>query len=486
MLTIKIELIANRYHANPWNRAHVEGTVEWPPSPWRLLRAICAGGFASGATQAEIIPVVEKLAQSLPSFHLPIGTYLQTRSPRKDVSHTTDLFKMGKDVCDAYLNFDASDRTIWVQWSVVLAESEQLFLARCIAYCRYLGRREADAIWTIADSLNMPTANAIAKDSGTTKVACSDGNCEALLKSPYQMQAIEKRAVFPGLKWCNYHVEEMPTMGLRAPEFVYYRADIAISAQGKPLARSASYWADKLHQALARLGTPNFTGCDSSGAPLGSHTHTFVLPKLQDSEQGDELVGFELHSPAGFSEEEIEHLSKLRKLYARKNHLVIRVVGLASDRGETAQVWKSQTPFFLTRWPLTRNGKPRLIRGTNYQKDGPEHQALKSLCYLPQFQLSPKDCQFEERDEGLAMIKDSQIIAVSTAQRWPQSWRWRYDRQNGKRVGDSGYRLRLSFPKPVVGPIAIGYSAHFGLGMLRGCVGVRAGVSRLKAVALVE
>ena len=31
-----------RYHANPWDRAVNEGASEWPPSPWRILRALVA------------------------------------------------------------------------------------------------------------------------------------------------------------------------------------------------------------------------------------------------------------------------------------------------------------------------------------------------------------------------------------------------------------------------------------------------------------
>ncbi|MGB3293408.1 MAG: hypothetical protein WBB01_10515, partial [Phormidesmis sp.] len=133
MLTIKIELIANRYHANPWNRAHVEGAVEWPPSPWRLLRAIFAGGFAAGIAREDMQPVIGQLAAVLPSFYLPDSAYMQTRSPRKDRSDTVDLFHMGKDVYDAYLNFDQSDHTLWVQWPIDLSAEDQILLSRCIA-----------------------------------------------------------------------------------------------------------------------------------------------------------------------------------------------------------------------------------------------------------------------------------------------------------------------------------------------------------------
>ena len=40
--TLAIRFPLRRYHANPWDRAVNEGASEWPPSPWRLLRALVA------------------------------------------------------------------------------------------------------------------------------------------------------------------------------------------------------------------------------------------------------------------------------------------------------------------------------------------------------------------------------------------------------------------------------------------------------------
>lgn len=39
-LTISIRFLTGRAHLHPWQAHHSEGLVEWPPSQWRLLRAI--------------------------------------------------------------------------------------------------------------------------------------------------------------------------------------------------------------------------------------------------------------------------------------------------------------------------------------------------------------------------------------------------------------------------------------------------------------
>ena len=41
-LTISIRFLTGRAHLHPWQSHHSEGQVEWPPSQWRLLRAIVA------------------------------------------------------------------------------------------------------------------------------------------------------------------------------------------------------------------------------------------------------------------------------------------------------------------------------------------------------------------------------------------------------------------------------------------------------------
>ncbi len=41
-VTISIRFLTGRAHLHPWQTHHSEGRVEWPPSPWRLLRALVA------------------------------------------------------------------------------------------------------------------------------------------------------------------------------------------------------------------------------------------------------------------------------------------------------------------------------------------------------------------------------------------------------------------------------------------------------------
>ena len=48
MTRILFSFPGGRYHATPWGSHVNEGLVEWPPSPWRLLRPFIATAYDEG------------------------------------------------------------------------------------------------------------------------------------------------------------------------------------------------------------------------------------------------------------------------------------------------------------------------------------------------------------------------------------------------------------------------------------------------------
>jgi CRISPR-associated protein Csb2 len=42
MVIIEFSFPAKRFHTTPWGSNVNEGMVEWPPSPWRILRGLIA------------------------------------------------------------------------------------------------------------------------------------------------------------------------------------------------------------------------------------------------------------------------------------------------------------------------------------------------------------------------------------------------------------------------------------------------------------
>ena len=82
MLAIKFKFLAGGYHASTWGRrANDEAAAEWPPSPWRIVRALTAvwKQFLPDLSESEVSPIIEKLASERPKFHLPPAAVAHSR-----------------------------------------------------------------------------------------------------------------------------------------------------------------------------------------------------------------------------------------------------------------------------------------------------------------------------------------------------------------------------------------------------------------------
>ncbi|MBX3667966.1 MAG: type I-U CRISPR-associated protein Cas5/Cas6 [Rhodocyclaceae bacterium] len=145
MPTLLLEFPARRYHATPTGHHVNEGQVEWPPSPWRLLRALLSVGYTalqwpSGKPPVEARTLIEKLAGVLPEYRLPKASGAHSR-------HYMPLaaFKNGKEettlVFDTWAHIAAG--TLSVTWVVDLDAGEISLLKRLADSLNYLGRSES-------------------------------------------------------------------------------------------------------------------------------------------------------------------------------------------------------------------------------------------------------------------------------------------------------------------------------------------------------
>lgn len=146
MIAIAIRFSAGRFHATPWGRHVNEGTPEWPPSPWRLMRALVAtwkrkldgDPLCPGETVENLL---RKLA-SAPAFSLPPASTGHTR-------HYMPWFKKGPSdrtlVFDAFVAVDKRAE-ISVLWPEVNLDYIERTVLKQITDClSSLGRAES---WT--------------------------------------------------------------------------------------------------------------------------------------------------------------------------------------------------------------------------------------------------------------------------------------------------------------------------------------------------
>lgn len=145
METLLIEFPARRYHATPWGHHVNEGLIEWPPSPWRLLRALLAAGYTSGLWNGDGpgktgLSLLQKLAGVLPLYRLPTAIGAHSR-------HYMPIAKLKGGQEDKTMVFDTwaqvDSGTLAVQWDLALPREESVLLCSLVERLGYLGRSES-------------------------------------------------------------------------------------------------------------------------------------------------------------------------------------------------------------------------------------------------------------------------------------------------------------------------------------------------------
>ena len=139
MVLIELTFPGGRYHATPWGRHVNEGAIEWPPSPWRLLRALIAVYWRKrrDLDLATVRSLVDSLASTPPQYVLPDGAGAHTR-------HYMPLFKgEPKKVFDAFLHIEDGG-ALQICWpKTELDDAAREALGCLLAGVGYLGRAES-------------------------------------------------------------------------------------------------------------------------------------------------------------------------------------------------------------------------------------------------------------------------------------------------------------------------------------------------------
>lgn len=361
MLSLSLRFPAGRFHANPWGEHINTGAVEWPPSPWRLLRALIAVGHRKTAIAPEELCALIETLSPLPLYHIPNATTGHTR-------HYLRQYKAGDTsmVFDTFLAVDPGAEVL-VGWpGVSLPGHQEELLASLLEGLQYLGRAES---WVEA-SLNphwagrmpncVPVENAggegdgaerirlaaarkpdefadwlarerelrlqgLREEKGGRKVAPKDER-KALEDLPEDWWAalhcetadLQKQgwSRAPALRWVRYARPAGCIGSVRPPAGRTLRAAgtqphtvarYAIQSAVLPPVMKTIFIAERLKEALVRRTDPGKTG-DADALLAGhkegtsekrdGHEHAFYLPLDEDGDgRIDHLV---VWCPAGF------------------------------------------------------------------------------------------------------------------------------------------------------------------------------------------
>lgn len=415
MIAIALRFLTGRYHSTPWNRHVNEGAVEWPPSPWRLVRALVAAWkvcLPERLTEPEANRLLAKLA-SLPEFALPPATVGHTR-------HYMPWFKKGPDdrtmVFDAFVAIRPEDEVVLVWENADLDLSEQAALADLLQGMGYLGRAESwcearllthHQIAGLKINCRVCDANASEEYSEAVLVLLPDpasafasdavprakGNPKApgtaLCDPPWNLCLDTAQLAAagwsdpPGSRWVRYGRSPAcftppPSPRRPVPSFVPTLARYALDGPVLPLVTETLRVAEALRRVLmgchraamerannlpyrsskpGQFKSPCFSGKDSSGHPLHGHPHAFYLPLDED---GDGFLDHVLVLAAtGFDPAETEAIRRAKRIIPSEG-VEIGLVLLALEETPTmgtGAMFRSVTPFVAPRYLKTRGAK---------------------------------------------------------------------------------------------------------------------------------
>jgi CRISPR-associated protein Csb2 len=484
VIGLEVKFVAGRFHANGWHHAHNEGIPEWPPSPWRVLRALVSAAYAEDLSPAEVEPLLEKL-RGLPRYRLPPAVDAHTRHYVPD---TDDAGHKKSKMFDAFVAVEggaADPQPMTIAWAVELTEEERALLARLCRRVAYVGRAESWAdVRTIevdGDEWDCWPDEQVQAAGATTLLAPSPA--DELAAWAKEQPAPRKGRDVPRTLWDvltfegkRYRDEGWSAVpGTRRVRYVFAQAPFrrsAVPSRGRAESRPTvarfairSAVLPRLHEALSvgekvRVAAmsqsrrvcgdvrPVFSG---HGETATNHRHAMYLASCDDATHAER--GFIDHvvvaARAGFEEEDIVALQRLRRVWGRGGHdleLVLVGLGQPDDFGGArapragilarSRVWESVTPFVPTR-------HPKVVRGV----------AVETI-----------EDQLRRGCEQLVGLRPVDITPVGDLAAWSR-FRKRRSIGKGRRGPDRAFGARLVFDRAVSGPIALGYGAHFGLGL---------------------
>lgn len=551
--TLAIRLPFGKLHATPWDRNVNEAAVEWPPSPWRLLRALYAV-WRDRAPDLDADVVTGLLADLAvpPVFLLPEAREASTRHFMPSGQHLPGVKTDTDKVLDAFVVTER-DAELRVRWDVDLAPERRAALDRLARALPYLGRAEsvceaalldeveddqvagdgsaddgqvvlpaslASATWLVpvpdaapdaGDDAARAAADGGADDgrrpSVVTRVLCPRRplDVDALVVTTTAMRAA-RRLLPDGAVWQRYRSMAAPAAapastdgartGTRSPPTSGWSTgrsspSPAPRATRRRVTPTAVRWALNgpalpsvtmtvpLTDALRRACMSRYGGEDGGGSATLSgrrdgerlrddHRHAHYLALDED---GDRLVDTLLvWAPGGLTQDEVaalarvtyvkppQHLRALADRYPLGLEAVGAVPTLAPALAGPATTWSTVTPFAPSHLRRRREDVPAFV----------DRQVRRELGH----RAEPDHDPCAERHEDDAAYPDPssvRVLRVDEAQRThltvaaPLAYRRRRERHGAADV--VAHHVRVAFPRPVRGPLALGALSHFGLGL---------------------
>jgi len=374
MVTIKLTFPWGRYYAHPWgiNPSRLR-EAEWPPSPWRLLRALVSAWFRAHPGQvpdADCIALIEALGKELPEIGVGKVSFGYT------VHWQPNYGAAGKEEKDdaSYKNtrhenhFAAVPGAVFFRWqNVALTPEQHRTLEALLVEIAYFGR--AESLCQAEICIEEPASADIGwcQPTGGRKIsaACRDVFCpipgpgnfrftdlwsrrsaELAPDSPeapphFVDTLLSSDMKADGAAWFSYQMPDgwpqkwvvrtprtappaktlSPFAGPKVAHYLCFSLQCRVPLLPKFIVPLSEKFRDVANHHLCKVhgdGMASFAlfghAKDRPADVVGDHQHAFYLPmSVRDGSNGA-LSELHIWCPYGFTESEIEMLLRVNRL----------------------------------------------------------------------------------------------------------------------------------------------------------------------------
>jgi CRISPR-associated protein Csb2 len=493
-IVIEVELLSGRYHAHVWGESQFGmAGPEWPPSPWRLLRALASSWFCARPDPSSE-EVRDRLIETLGHSDAP-----EIWLPRTSVHEIRYYQPVRLGASDRVLHHDhfavPEGGRFWFRFATSLPRDQRELLAKLLERLRYFGRSESRARLCLVDRNEPPSSNIFvvthhnsgqqvsptthyhyrrvlctapdkfkASDLWSVQGGCNAGKHPNARSGGYPIHLVDKlikeKMPLPcGARWVEYAVpaealvhEIRPRVSAPPAKPSVNVAEIRFRLNRRipiPLryvvavARAFRDAAVEAHRQIAKgKNSPMLSGREVGGAVARGHQHAYYLPRLRPGAVTlDELL---VRVPGGrLTHQELDALLSVGRIRAGGPGYPITVVPEAvvaeAMPATPARRWRSVTPFL----PPLRHRRGR-------DETCVEQQAI--ACVKEVCGRRPAHVESLSGPGGLGRVSPVLAHEYGTGGR-----RWTLT----KRLG---FWLDLTFDEPVVLDRPLGADAHFGAG----------------------
>ncbi len=485
-----------RFHATPWKVfPYDDPHGEWPPSPWRLVRAVLARSFQLDREIADSTEhhsslregLVRAFASSEVSWQVPATTW---RGPGLRQYHPAEFkrvpasakepgmmaYNTTKVLDNFWITSDDAEPVVWLfegsDWPSPLLEH----LDACLARMTYFGRSESITAIRRLREARIDTSPRIALKPRRTGnavpvLALQPDASLTQLEATTDAPSVANTSIPPGSRWMYAERPPRPRirpMPRKIPELPRTQLiQFAIGSKVAPRYKDTVLITERFRKRVLGCFSRILTGDPRmkwDEAPAVVREQAFLLSGRNadgSPAKGHQQVSFFLSGTADAPS----------RLCAWRNEPF-------NDNEQRAILDAADTPLPLNYkddpWSLNLVPLDRLVPPSPGLDDTTHDEWVSLTPYVPPRHVYGRSGKEKAGCSVAAQLNDElkrrgypveRLICGIEECGWVKVHRIKQERDARTNDSKLGYSVKLTFSEPVKGPISLGASCHFGLGL---------------------